>query len=45
MKNKIFYTIIVVICLIGFIITGFLVKYTLDLVNQSSITAVISNEE
>lgn len=45
MKNNIFYTIIIIVCLIGFILTGSLVKYTIDLSKQSSITAFISNEE
>lgn len=45
MKNNIFYTIIAIVCLIGFMITGMIVKYTIDLSNKSSITAVISNEE
>ncbi len=45
MKNNIFYTIVIIVCLIGFIVTGNLVKYTIDLSKQSSITAFISNEE
>lgn len=45
MKDKIFYSIIVIICLIGIVSTGLLVKYTLDLSKNLSITSFISNEE
>lgn len=45
MKNKVFYTIITIICLIGIVITGLLVKYTIDLSRDLSITSYISNEE
>ena len=45
MKDKFFYIIIAVICLIGIISTGLLIKYTMDLSQKSSITAYISNEE
>lgn len=45
MNDKIFYTIIVFVCLIGLISTGYLVKYTIDLSKQLSITSYISNEE
>lgn len=45
MKNNIFYAIVIIVCLIGFVVTGSLVKYTIDLSKQSSITAFISNEE
>lgn len=45
MKDKIFYIIIALICLIGIICTASLVKYTIDLSEKMSITAFISNEE
>ncbi len=45
MKDKIFYIIVTVVCLIGIITTGILVKYTIDLSRNLSITAYISNEE
>lgn len=45
MKDKIFYIIVAVVCLIGIISTGILVKYTIDLSRNLSITAYISNEE
>ena len=45
MKEKIFYIIVTVVCLIGIILTGILVKYTIDLSQNLSITAFISNEE
>jgi len=45
MKDKIFYCIIVIICLIGIVSTGLLVKNTIDLSKNLSITAFISNEE
>lgn len=45
MKDKFFYMIIAIICLIGVATTGLLVKYTLDLSKNLSITAYISNEE
>lgn len=45
MKDKIFYIIIMIICLLGIIGTGLLVKYTIDLSRNLSITAYISNEE
>lgn len=45
MKEKIFYIIIIIICLIGIVSTGLLVKYTIDLSKNLSITAYISNEE
>lgn len=45
MKNKIFYSIITIICLIGIVSTGLLVKHTIDLSKNLSITAYISNEE
>lgn len=45
MKDKIFYIIVIIICLIGLISTGLLLKYTIDLSKELSITAFISNEE
>lgn len=45
MKKKIFYIIITITCLIGIISTGLLVKYTIDLSKNLSITSYISNEE
>lgn len=45
MKNKIFFIIITIICLIGIVSIGLLVKYTIDLSRNLSITAYISNEE
>lgn len=45
MKDKNFYILVAIISLIGIIVTGCLVKYTLNLSSKSSITAVISNEE
>lgn len=45
MKNEIFIIIITIICLIGIGSTGILVKYTMDLSRNLSITAYISNEE
>ena len=45
MKNKVFYIIITIICLIGIVSTGFLVKHTIDLSRNLSITSYISNEE
>ena len=45
MKDKIFYSIITIICLIGIVSTGLLVKHTMDLSKHLSITAYISNEE
>ncbi len=45
MKNKIFYSIVTIICLIGIVSTGLLVKHTLDLSKNLSITAYISNED
>lgn len=45
MKDKIFYIIITIICLIGLILTGLLVKYTINLSRSLSITSYISNEE
>lgn len=45
MKDKLFYSIIVIICLIGIVSTGLLVKHTMDLSENISITAYISNEE
>ena len=45
MKDKVFYIIITIICLIGIVSTSFLVKYTIDLSRNVSITSYISNEE
>ena len=45
MKDKVFYIIITVICLIGLTSTLLLVKHTIDLSRKLSITAYISNEE
>lgn len=45
MKDKVFYSIITIICLIGIVLTGLLVKYTVDLKENMSITSYISNEE
>ena len=45
MKDKFFYIILAIVCLIGIIITGILVKYTIYLRDELSITAFISNEE
>ncbi len=45
MKDNIFYTILIIVCIIGFICTGILVKYTIDLTKNASLTAFISNEE
>lgn len=45
MKDKTFYIIITIICLIGIVSTGLLVKRTIDLSKHLSITAYISNEE
>ncbi len=45
MKDKTFYTIIIIICLLGVLLTGKLIKYTIDLSKKLSITAFISNEE
>ena len=45
MKNRIFYIIVAITCLIGCIFTGILISYTLNLANNSSITAFIANEE
>ena len=45
MKDKFFYIILAIVCLIGMVITGILVKYTIDLRDELSITAFISNEE
>ncbi len=45
MKDKIFYIIVAIICLIGIVSTAILVKYTINLSKQLSITAYISNEE
>ena len=45
MRDKIFYSIIIIICLIGIVSTGLLVKHTIDLSKNLSITAYISNEE
>ena len=45
MKDKIFYGIITIICLIGILSTGLLIKHTIDLSKNLSITAYISNEE
>ena len=45
MKDKIFYIIVIIICIIGVISTGTLVKYTINLKKSLSITAYISNEE
>lgn len=45
MKDKVFYIIVTIICLIGIISTGILVKYTINLSRNLSITAYISNEE
>ncbi len=44
MKDKVFYIILTIIILIGIFLTGMLVKYTLDLSQNLSITAFISNE-
>ena len=45
MKDKVFYIIITIICLIGIVSTSFLVKHTIDLSRNLSITSYISNEE
>ena len=45
MKDKFFYIILAIVCLIGIVITGILVKYAIDLRDELSITAFISNEE
>ena len=45
MKDKTFYIIVTVVCLIGIIATGMLAKYTIDLSKELSITSFISNEE
>ena len=45
MRDKIFYIIIIIVCVIGIVSTGLLVKYTIDLSKSLSITAYISNEE
>lgn len=45
MKDKVFYSIITIICLIGIVLTGLLIKYTVDLKENMSITSYISNEE
>ncbi|MCR5187020.1 MAG: hypothetical protein K6D97_07925 [Clostridia bacterium] len=45
MKDKMFYSIVIVICFIGIVTTGLLVKYTVNLSKHLSITAYISNEE
>lgn len=45
MKEKVFYSIIAIICVIGIVTTGLLVKYTIDLKDNLSITSFISNEE
>lgn len=45
MKDKVFYIIITIICLIGIVSTVFLVKHTIDLSRNLSITSYISNEE
>ena len=45
MKDKVFYIIITIICLIGIVSTFFLVKHTIDLSRNLSITSYISNEE
>lgn len=45
MKDKVFFIIVTIICLIGIISTGILVKYTINLSRNLSITAYISNEE
>ena len=45
MKDKVFYSIIMIICLIGIVLTGLLIKYTADLKENMSITSYISNEE
>ncbi len=45
MKDILFYIIVVILCLVGIITTSCLVKYTLDLKENLSITSYISNEE
>ncbi len=45
MRDKFFYSIIAVICLVGMVLTGLLIKYTIDLRENMSITSYISNEE
>ena len=45
MKNQTFYAVIAIVCLIGILSTGLLVKHTVDLSQNLSITAYIANEE
>lgn len=45
MKKEIFYIVVIIICLVGMISTGLLIKYTIDLSKNVSITSYISNEE
>ena len=44
MKEKTFYRIIGIICLIGIVLTGMHLKYIFSISNGMSITAFISNE-
>ena len=44
MRDKIFYVIITIICLIGITSIGCLLKYTIELSRDLSVTAYISNE-
>ena len=45
MKKEIFYIVVIIICLMGIISKGLLIKYTIDLSKNVSITSYISNEE
>ena len=44
MKDKTFFIIVAIICLIGVVTTGILIKHTIDLSKNLSITSFISNE-